>query len=216
MGFLSAFQKRSNYERQPGARFSGILENYLRALETNGGTMRERSITLIARSPSAGAVRALIEHANAIERQQVTVQIIFAKLAPVDALIELAAALHITPRHEAATAIRFIKHPGLLFAHEQLVLGSAICWTGDMLRRSEEQRNGLDILEVDAPGSVRLGEFAFHAIWNCSKPVPARAFAAPRRLFQPPAEVQPELAAAELASDNGTPVHRTARITTRH
>jgi hypothetical protein len=216
MGFLSAFQKRSLSERQPGERFSSILSNYLRALEANGGTMRDRSVTLIARSPSAGAVRALIEHAQDIERQQVTVQIIFAKLAPVEALIELANALHITPRPEAATAIRFIKHPGLLFAHEQLVLGSTTCWTGDMLRRSEEQRNGLDILEVDAPAPVRLGEFAFNAIWNCSKPVPARAFAAPRRLFQPPTEVVPVVAAAELASDNSAPVRRTARLTTRH
>lgn len=216
MGFLSAFQKRSNFERQPGERFSAILTDYLRSLETNGGTMRDRGITLIARSPSAGAVRALIEHAKEVEHQQVTVQIIFAKLAPVEALIELANALQITPRSEAATAIRFIKHPGLLFAHEQLVLGSAICWTGDMLRRSEEQRNGLDILETDAPGAVRLGEFAFNAIWNCSKPVPARAFAAPRRLFQPPTEVVPVVAAAELASDNSAPIRRTARITTRH
>lgn len=216
MGFLTAFQKRSLSERQPGARFMAILSDYLRALEVNGGTMRDRSITLIARSPSAGAARALIEHAKDIEQQQVTVQIIFAKLAPVEALIELANALHITPRLEATTAIRFIKNPALLFAHEQLVLGSTTCWTGDMLRRSEEQRNGLDILEKDAPGPVRLGEFAFNAIWNCSKPVPARAFTAPRRLFQPPTEVVPVVAAAELASDNSAPVRRTGRLTTRH
>lgn len=216
MGFLSAFQKRSLCERQPGEKFSAIISAYLRDLETKGGTMRERNITLIARSPAAGAVRAMIDNAKDIERHQVTVQIIFAKLAPVEALVELAAALRITPRLEAATAIRFIKNPSILFAHEQLVLGTATCWTGDMLRRSEEQRNGLDILEVDAPAPVRLAEFAFNAIWNCSKPVPARAFNAPRRLFQPPAAVVPVVAAAELASESSTPVRRTARITTRH
>lgn len=216
MGFLSAFQKRSTNDRQqPVERFSAILTGYLRRLETNGGMMCERTITLIARSPATAAARALAVHAQEIERQQVTVQIIFAKLAPVELLIELATALGIMPREHQPESIRFIKKTPLLNAHEQLVLGSSTCWTGDMLRRSEEQRNGLDILEEDAPGSVRLAQFAFNAIWGVARPAPARAFEPPRRLFPVPA-LAPVLAAAELAADNSAPVRRTTRLLTRH
>ena len=216
MGFLSAFQKRSMSERQqPIERFSAILSAYLRRLETKGGMIRERTLTLIARSPAAAAARALTLHANDMERQQVSVQIIFAKLAPIELLAELATALNIMPREHTPASIRFIKNPSLLNAHEQLVLGSCTCWTGDMLRRSEEQRNGLDLLEEDAPGSVRLAEFAFNAIWGIAKPAPARAFAPSRRLFPVPA-LPPVLAAAELAAENSSPIRRTSRVLTRH
>ncbi len=216
MGFLSAFQKRSMSERQqPVERFSAILSAYLRRLETNGGMTCERAVTLIARSPAATAARALAQHGKDIERQQVSVQIIFAKLAPVELLAELATALDILPREHTPESIRFLKKTPLLNAHEQFVLGSSTCWTGDMLRRSEEQRNGLDILEEDAPGSVRLAQFAFNALWATARPAPARAFEPPRRLFPVPA-LSPVLAAAELAAENSAPIRRTTRLLTRH
>jgi hypothetical protein len=217
MGFLSTFQKRYSSERQhPVERFSAILSTYLLRLETEGGNLPERNITLIARSPAAAAARALVGLAKELERQHVSVQIIFAKLAPVELLIELASSLKITPREHSPSAIRFIKNPSLLNAHEQLIIGTSTCWTGDMLRRSEEQRNGLDLLEENAPGSVRLAEFAFNAIWNIAKPAPARAFTTPRRLFQAPSALPPVLAAAELAGENSTPIRRTTRVLTRH
>ncbi len=216
MGFLSALQKRSTSERQqPVERFSAILTSYFQRLETNGGMTCERAVTLIARSPAAAAARALAQHAEDVERQQVSVQIIFAKLAPVELLAELATALGILPREHTPESVRFIKKTPLLNAHEQLVLGSSTCWTGDMLRRSEEYRNGLDILEEEAPGSVRLAQFAFNALWSTARPAPARAFEPPRRLFPVPA-MAPAVAAAELAGENTAPIRRTTRLLTRH
>jgi hypothetical protein len=215
MGFLSAFQKRSSSDRQPVEKFSTVVTKYLQQLDDLDGNMRERYITLIARSPAAPTARAILQNAQEIERQRVSVHIIFAKLAPVEMLIELAASLHITPRGGSASSIRFIKNPSLLNAHEQLVLGTRICWTGDMLRRSEEQRNGLDLLEENAPGSVCLGELAFSAMWKVAKPLPARAFVAPRRLAPAPTVLLPALAAAELA-ENSAPIRRTTRLLTRH
>lgn len=215
MGFLSAFHKRSSSDRQPVEKFSTVVTKYLKQLDDLDVTMRERNITLIARSPAAPTARAILQTAQEIERQQVSVQIIFAKLAPVEMLIELATSLHISPRGNSVSTIRFIKNPSLLNAHEQLVLGTRICWTGDMLRRSEEQRNGLDLLEENAPGSVCLGELAFNAMWKVAKPLPARAFVAPRRTAPTPAVLLPALAAAELA-ENSAPIRRTTRLLTRH
>ncbi len=217
MGFLSAFHKRPLSDRQqPVDRFATILATYLHRLETKGGSTQERALTLIARSPASPAARALTLHAKELKREQISTQIIFAKLSPTDLLIELADALNILPSEGASSAstIRFIKSPGLLNAHEQLVLGANTCWTGDMLRRSEEQRNGLDLLEEDAAASVRLAEFAFNAIWDIARPAPSRAFIIRRTTPMP--VVSPIVAAAELAAEsNSAPIRRTTALT-RH
>jgi hypothetical protein len=217
MGFLSAFTKKPLGDCQQSVeRFSSILTAYLSRLELKGGTLSERSLTLIARSPSASAARALTLHSAAISREQVSVRLIFARLSPIELLAELASALNITaPRDTGSSAVRLIKTPGLLNAHEQLVLGSGTCWTGDMLRRCEENRNGLDLLEVDVPGSVRIAQFAFDAIWSIAKPVPARLLAG-ERVPADRAPLAPAIAAAGLAAD-GNPAHRLPRgAVTRH
>lgn len=216
MGFLSAFAKRPLSDCQHSVeRFSNLILAYLNGLETKGASLRERSLTLIARSPSASVARALIPHAELLQREQVCVQVIFAKLSPMELLAELASALNITaPRDGPGGSVRLIKTPALLHAHEQLVLGSSTCWTGDMLRRCEENRNGLDLLEEYAPGSVRLAQFAFNAIWAIAKPVPTRILIGGNRLFASGAPLVPAIAAAELAAG---PLGTTSRAqSTRH
>jgi hypothetical protein len=214
MGFLSAFQKKASSNRQAIDKFSAFISNYVQRLDDTV-SKKKRSITLIARSPLSPIAHAIKENAQEIEREEIAVQIIFAKLAPVEALIELAAALHITPRGDGMSSIRFIRNPALLNAHEQLALGTHTCWTGDMMRRSENQRNGLDLFEEDAPGSVRLAELAFNAMWKVAKKLPARAFVTPRRLAPTPAALPSALAASELA-ENSAPIRRTTRLLTRH
>jgi hypothetical protein len=218
MGFLSAFAKRPLSDCQQSVeRFSHVVSAYLNRRETKGGSLRERSLTLIARSPSAAVARALIPHARELEREQVCVQLIFARLSPLEMLAELAQALNIiAPREGRCGSVRLIKTPALLHAHEQLVLGTSTCWTGDMLRRCEENRNGLDLLENDAPGSVRLAQFAFNAIWSIAKPVPTRILAGNSRSFEGGTPLAPAIAAAGLAADS-TPLSHTSRAqSTRH
>lgn len=218
MGFLSAFQKRPLTDcAQSVEKFSALLTKYLQ-IAPKGSSLRERSITLIARSPGMAAARALVLHAAEIQRQQLAVQVIFARLAPVDLLVDLSAALNLVdPRHTALGRIRFIKNAALLDAHEQLVLGASLCWTGDMLRRLEENRNRLDILEENARGPVRLAELSFNAIWAVAKPVPARAFTG-HPMLQAYASVSPAFAAAGLAATEQAPAAAfTSRIGfTRH
>lgn len=217
MGFLSAFAKRPLSDCQQSVeRFSNIISAYLNRLETRGGNLRERSLTLIARSPSASVARALMPHAKELEREQVTVQLIFAKLSPIELLAELALALNlISPRDDRSGSVRLIKTSALLHAHEQLVLGGTTTWTGDMLRRCEENRNGLDLLEEDAPGSVRLAQFAFNAIWSIAKPVPTRILVGGNRLFASGAPLPPAIAAAGLAADSA-PLNFSRGHATRH
>ena len=213
MGFLSAFQKKpTNDAVQSTEKFSGLIARFLEKT-TLGAGPRDRSITLIARSPAMAAARALTLHASEIERQQISVQVVFAKLAPAELLGQLAAALGLIDQRDASAAkVRIIKNAALLDAHEQLVLGREMCWTGDMLRRCDEHRNRLDIVEEGLTGPVRLAELSFNAIWSVAKPVPPRALSG-HPMGQPLGSVNPAFAAAGLAGDKvpaflpGGPIH---------
>jgi hypothetical protein len=216
MGFLSAFNKKPvDGRQQPVERLSALIAAYLQRLESKGGTIEERSLTLIARSPSAAVAQALALQAKGLEREQVSLRLIFARLAPVEMLAELASALNlIGPRDSKSACVRLIKTPALLHAHEQLVLGSRSCWTGDTLRRCEFNRNGLDQSEDESPGSVKIAQLAYNAIWAIAKPVPARFFAGGSRLLTDRASLSPAMAAAGLVSGDGprpTPVSPTTR-----
>jgi hypothetical protein len=216
MGLLSAFQKKHfNDCAYPVEKFSGLIARFLEK-NARGIAIAEHSITLIARAPSMSAVRALVMHADEIQRQRIAVRAIFARLAPVDCLGELSSALSLVdPRHTATGRIRFIKNPALLDAHEQLVLGNSVCWTGDMLRRSEEHRNRLDITEENQPGAVRLAELSFNALWGACKPVPSRALTG-HPMLPAFAGVGPSLAAAGLPGTDKVPTLTPGSVFTRH
>jgi hypothetical protein len=218
MGFLSAFQKQPLTDRaQSVDKFSGFLARFLERA-AGDASPEDRSITLIARAPSMAAVRALLLHGKEIHRQDIAVRVIFARLAPVDMLGELSALLTRADTGRAPSgAMRFIKNAALLDAHEQLVLGRSLCWTGDMLRRSEEQRNRLDILEENQPSATRRGVIAFNALWNAAKPVHARALGG-NMLHQAFASVDPAFAALGLpATPEATPMSMPGvSIFTRH
>lgn len=216
MGFLSAFQKRpSNAPLHSVEKFSGLLARFLEDHLT-GGALAGSGITLIARSPSMAACRALALHADDILRENIPVRIVFAKLAPIDKLAELSAALQLVdPRNPAKGRIRFIRNGALLDAHEQLVLGGAMCWTGDMLRRHDENRNGLDLVEEGAPGPIRLAELSFNAIWQVAKPLPGRALSG-HPLAQAFGSVNPAFAGGLPGGDKAPAYVPGAPVVTRH
>lgn len=216
MGFLSAFQKKLSTDCSLTAeKFSAMLARFLEKT-ARGVALQEHAVTLIARSPSMVAVRALIGHADELQRQKIAVRVIFARLAPADILSELSSALNLAdPCHPEGAKIRFIKNAALLDAHEQFVLGNDLCWTGDMLRRLEEHRNRLDILDEEKPGAVRLAELSFNALWAAAKPLPARALSG-QPLVQPFASVNPLLAAAGLQGSDKIPHFIPGSVFTRH
>lgn len=216
MGFLSAFHKKSATDDALGAeKFSAMFTRFLEKT-ARGFALQEHAITLIARAPSMSAVRALIVHADEIQRQKIAVRVIFARLAPIDLLGELSAALNLVDAgHTASGNIRFIKNPALLEAHEQLVLGNAMCWTGDMLRRLEEHRNRLDIVEEDQSRAVRLAELSFNALWTAAKPLPTRALSG-QPMLQAFGSVSPAFAAVGLPGSDKIPNFTPGSVFTRH
>jgi hypothetical protein len=136
------------------------------------------SITLILRSASSGPAKALVAMKDELAGARIRAQAILAKLDPAEELRELYASLsELAPEVKAPELMRWACNPRLLDAHEQVTYGTAMCWTGDAMRRDADRRNALALFDETASDQVRLGHLAFTAIWSASAPVPERHLA---------------------------------------
>ncbi len=186
MGFLSAFHKKPTGDCQIlTERLAMRIGDCLQRLETKGASLKDRSLTLIARSPSSEIARALALQAEHLQKKEFSARMIFARLAPIELAAEMASAFNLAGGSDSkASSVRIIKSPALLNAHEQLVIGEHSCWTGDMLRRVEGNRYGLDIWEDGSTGATKLAQFAFNAIWPSAKSVPSNVLTGRRRILR--------------------------------
>ncbi len=133
------------------------------------------SLTLILRSPASDPAKALIGLKGALRHAGVGAKVILARLDPEDDLRQLFASLSaLAPQAYAADLIRWARNPRLLEAHEQVVYGPAMCWSGDAMRRDADRRNALTLFDENAPEKARLGRLAFAAMWAAASPVPER------------------------------------------
>ena len=152
---------------------------------------RGTSLTMILRSPAADPAKALIGMQGALKHAGVRAKVILAGLDPEDELKQLFASLcELDPLQPAQDLIRWARNPRLLEAHEQVIYGEALCWSGDAMRRDVEKRNALALFDEDAPEAARFGRLAFAALWAASAPVPQRrligpASARPSGAFEP-------------------------------
>ncbi|ODA66008.1 hypothetical protein A7A08_03152 [Methyloligella halotolerans] len=150
---------------------------------------KERSLTLILRSAASGPAKALLSLGSEIREAGVMPKIILAKLEPREELEQLAALMtEIYGGTSDSGAIRWTKNPKLLDAHEQAILGTTQCWSGDAMGRDPSRRNSLSLFAADAPDMVRLAELGFTALWHAAEPVSERRLiAAVARMREPDA-----------------------------
>jgi hypothetical protein len=138
------------------------------------------SLTMILRSAESDPAKALIGMKGALQRAGARAKVILAKLEPEDDLRQLFAGLsELAPQQPSHELIRWARNPRLLEAHEQVIYGDALCWSGDAMRRDADKRNALALFEEEASESVRFGRLAFAAIWAQSSPVPERRLMGP-------------------------------------
>jgi hypothetical protein len=138
------------------------------------------SLTMILRSPEADPAKALIGMSGALQRAGVQARVILAKIEPEDELRKLFAGLSaLAPQQPAHALIRWARNPRLLEAHEQVIYGATMCWSGDAMRRDADRRNVLTLFDEEAPDAVRLGRLAFEALWPASSLVPERRLLGP-------------------------------------
>jgi hypothetical protein len=132
-------------------------------------------LTMILRSAASDPARALVAMKGALLNAGVRAKVILARLDPEDELRQLCAGLSdLAPQVPAPELIRWARNPRLLDAHEQVIYGASMCWSGDAMRRDADRRNALTLFDEEAPDKARLGRLAFAALWSASAPVPER------------------------------------------
>jgi hypothetical protein len=133
------------------------------------------TLTMVLRSPSSDPAKALVGLKGALQRGGLGAKVILARLDPEDELRQLFATLsELAPQLYASDLIRWARNPRLLEAHEQVIYGNAMSWSGDAMRRDADRRNALTLFEEDSADKARFGRLAFAALWAASSPVPER------------------------------------------
>jgi hypothetical protein len=150
-----------------------ILSRFVARIASEGA--EPRRLTMILRSAESSAAEALIAISQDLCRAGIAAKVVIAKLEPDDALRQLFGSLsRLSPHEPAKQLIRWARNPRLLDAHEQVTYGAAMCWSGDAMRRETGKRNGLSLFDDAAPGTARLGQLAFEALWSASVEIAER------------------------------------------
>ena len=156
-------------------RLLDFLGYYLELLDcSESADDAQKSVTLLARSPRSPVARALYAFASEMSDDEINLEIIFAQLEPTDLLSNWFDLVADESSSAPRPKIRWAKTPSLMDAHEQLVLGTAMSWSGDSMRREPSKRDAFELFRSDCAQSARYGSRAFQSIWEVSQPVPVR------------------------------------------
>ena len=148
-------------------RQKGHFDHYLAWLsEVEQPSAADRHVFVMAHSPASPVICALIDRSEQLRLQNVRVKAIVARLDPGEALRELLETLsRLAGGTNRGDLVRWFAKKTLLGAHEQLVLGSSMCWTGDAMNRDPGKRDALDLFEQASPVKVLYGVSSFARIW---------------------------------------------------
>ena len=138
--------------------------------------LESRTVTLIARSPASPPAQALALNLGRFQPLSLEVRIIFAQIAPANALTAMSQALIGSCRQAPEEIVRWAKNRALLEAHERLTLGTTLCWTGNSLRRPEDSRSAMDRIDDGSPAIFAEANASFDALWAISAPLPKAVF----------------------------------------
>src|SRR5262249_61455436 len=75
-------------------------------------------------------------------------------------------------------AIRGARHPRLIEAHEQLVLGPSTCWIGDAMRRDPAKCDAFENYVEGCGEAAGCASVSFERLWFASAPLNAPTTAA--------------------------------------
>lgn len=149
--------------------FDEFFELYLSKLETYSfDDIKQRCLQAILGSADSAAALAILRNANLFRLANVRVSVVFGRLSSMDSLAQWFDASTNFKITAPANHFRWVKNQSLLDAHEQIVLGTTMCWSGDAMKRRPSQREGFELFEDSSPAMARLGRLAFEAMWDAS------------------------------------------------
>lgn len=176
MGFLTDSENNPQLSPfQAVSRFDPCFDVYGLSLKERASE-QDRTVTLIARSPASPVARALAISLARFERGFLRIGLIFAQIAPVEAMSFVLDALRASCNEPPEKIIRWARNRALLDAHERLTLGNELCWTGDSMRRADDARPAIDRVEDATPAMLAEAHASFGALWKAARPLPASAF----------------------------------------
>lgn len=132
-----------------------------------------RSLTVIARSPASPVAVAVQGAARELKALGIEARVIFARFDPAEQFAAWAELVGELGGDFTIDSLRWARRPALLDAHEQLVLGTAMCWSGDSMRREPDKRDAYEVYDTFEPVAAARARNAFQALWQLSEPVPA-------------------------------------------
>lgn len=165
---------KANAAENSKARHNAFLREYTKRLsEAPSDDGAERHVTIVARSPKSPVMLAVAERADELSRHGVHLQIIFSELGGEGSIADLVQTLTgMFSNAGARECIRWARKSCLKDAHEQITLGTSMCWSGDCMRREPGKVDSLELFESDTRKTVRFGQAAFESIWTICVPVP--------------------------------------------
>jgi hypothetical protein len=175
MGLLTQFSSKAELHRlETIKRFDDFVESYLERIERiEEPSIEELKITIVSRSPDSAVASALLRHNDRLSMADCQIRAIFSNVEPAVDFNEFAElARSCNGADGLASSVRWARNPALLDAHEQLVLGTSHCWSGDAMRRSSEVRFALDLFDIGGAATTDLGRMAFEGLWTACARVP--------------------------------------------
>src|SRR5262245_51290295 len=136
-----------------------------------GGAGRFSQIQVVARSMDSPVVKAIAGLAREIAAAGVAVRMILAH-ADHDTFAD--------PWSDAGQAVgfdhevRWARHPRLIEAHEQLVLGAQTCWIGDSMRRDPTKCDAFESYVEGCGEAAGCALVSFERLWVASEPLLTR------------------------------------------
>ena len=161
--------------------FDQFIKTYIQSSDKSlSATLSSFQIELIAASPESELAKAVVRNSDELVSRELKVRAIFGYVEPSDALGRWLNYGSVLAESQWIEEIKWARKPELLDAHEQIILGHSMSWSGDALRRHSQAPYCLDIFEYDCEIKVRMGRLAFGSLWNACSPIPSSL----RRKFQ--------------------------------
>jgi hypothetical protein len=146
-----------------------FVQRYI-APKGQAGSDATREIQVIARSMESPVVQAIAGLGEEIAGKGYTVRMILAQLDAKPATRSWAQDGRAVPfEHE----VRWARHPRLIEAHEQLVVGPETCWIGDCMRRDPAKCDAFENYIEDCGEAAGCASVSFERLWVASEPLAA-------------------------------------------
>lgn len=146
-------------------KLQAFLSHHVGRLRQSSGGTGFSHLLIVARSLESPVIRVIGALAEDIAKAGLGVRLILAHTDREPTPEEWGRTVAFT--HE----IRWARHPRLVEAHEQLVLGPETCWIGDCMRRDPAKCDAYESYVEDCGEAAGCAAVSFERLWHASQPL---------------------------------------------